>query len=213
MEEIRLIIKERITTIINAEGEKNYEWIGNGEYTFHSGKVYGIVSEYGQGGETISSILSNNIKQKDEKIFIDGIEIDNYSKLDIGWYMGRPIYNKGIIRREISVKKALFKAIKETGNIYDYNKIMIEFGLQEDRINYRLSQYSREKWRASLAVGYAYQKQIFCFPWKNTVFFKTAMESKVFTLFNKVTDNGGIVILPTSKKENLIDIVDYIIEI
>lgn len=215
LEKIKVIIGNNQENIKNSLGEQFSEYTFPGTYEFSSGKVYGIVSEFGSGGEYISSLLSGNIEQnEDDKIFIDEVFTDNYKDLKIGWYMRAPFYNKGLIRREISVRKALGKAIEQSGNRFDFKKIQEEFGLQEKRLDLKLSYYSHEGWRASMAVGYVLQKQIFCFPWQNSIYFSAAIyDSMTYKLFNKITDYGGIIILPTSKKENVKNIADNIITI
>ena len=214
LEKIKLVTTQRIVTIKNSLGETNLEYIDDGTFEFFAGKIYGIVCEYGEGGEFISSVLSGNVSIENEKIFIDDDLYENFSEFSLGWYMGASLFNKGIIRRELTAKRAINKAFNTYSNVSGIDKLMMDFHLSEDRLGYKLSNYSHERWRVSLAIGYVCQKKIFCFPWMNSMmFYETMCISNVYRLFKKVTENGGIIILPTSRKENVLNVADYIIEL
>ena len=89
------------------------------------------------------------------------------------------------------------------------------FHLSSDKLDYRFSNNGLwEMWRSSLALEYASNKKIFCFPWMNTMIFYDCMyNSNVFRFFKMLTDEGAIIILPTSRAENIRNLVDEIIYI
>lgn len=210
MEKIELITESGCEKIKNYCGEINFEYIGNETFSFCKGKVYGIVGEHGEGGEYISSVLSNNIKPRNVQIKMDGQIVTNYTKQKIGWYVGAPIFNA--LRKEVTVKRALEYAIRKYQKYENIDLILKEFHLTKERICYPLSYYSHERWRASLAIGYASKKNIYCFPWMNSMFFRENLEfSRSYLFFDKIIMGGGVVILPTSKKENLYGLTDDII--
>ncbi len=211
---IKLETRERFVRIETFFGEKFFDDIGDNVFTFEKGKIYGIVCEYGGGGAAISCFMSNRIPWKDEKIYFDDLEINPSDIGEIGWYIGREIYSKGIIKKEISVRKALNHAVSQYHRYENINDIIEEFGLQERRLDYGLSNYSYERWRASLAIGYASYKVIYCFPWLNShLFYNWIICSSVFRFFRKLKDEGNIIILPTSRRDNVAGFVDEIIEI
>lgn len=214
LEEIKLITKQRIEQIENSINEIQNNCILDNTFVFKKGKIYGIVGEHGEGGELISSLLSGRISAKNEIAYYDGVKVDLSKIQDKGWYVGKSEYTKGFIKREISVRKALKNAIKKYGRYKCIDEVINEFGLTADRLDYRISKYSGEKWRASLAIGYACKKEIFCFSWMDTAYFYNIMiSSGVFRFFKKMKEEGLIIILPTSRKENVMGLVDEIVEI
>ena len=214
LEEVKISIKEDyLLHYINVYGEKTHDYISKNEFFFKKGKIYGIICEQGAGGEGISHILTDKTCDKSVKIFIDGIETNNIS--EVSWYVGKNVKSGKIIRKELSVKDALELAVKKKVRYEDIEIIIEEFHLSRHRIDYSLSTIDPwEKWRASIAIGYASGKQIFCFPWMDSLYFFDCMfNSSVFRFFKKITQDGGMVILPTSKEQNVQKLADEIIKI
>ena len=214
MEEIKLITKQRIVQVTNSFNEKYDDFIIEKEFVFERGKIYGIIGEYGEGGEMVSALISGRVPIKEEEFYCDDIKVD-YAKIqDISWYVGKSEYTKGLITREISVRKALINAVKKYQRYSSIDEIIEDFHLRLDRIDYGLSKYSGEKWRASLAIGYACRKEVYCFSWLNTACFSSILlSSGVFRFFKRLKEEGCIIILPTSRKENVAGLVDEVIEI
>lgn len=210
LEVVKLITKQRFINISNPFGEVSCCYLENDSYLFRKGMIYGIVCEHGGAGDAISALLSNHIIVDKEQIYIDENLIEQNN---IGWYVGKSFYTNGIIKKEISVRKLLIDAISKT-NIYTMTEIMRKFNLTSSRLDYGLSKCSWEKWRMSLAIGYAKQKKIFCFPWMNSLLFYDCMyNSAVYYFFESMKQEGAIIILPTSKRENLEGMVDEILEV
>ncbi len=183
-------------------------------YEFERGKIYGIVCEPRQSGDALSCFMSNQIPWEDEKMYFDEVQVKPSDIGEISWYMGRPLYCKGIMKREISVKKALNQAISRYHRYENINDIISEFNLQTMNLDYGLSKYGYERWRASLAIGYANCKIVYCFPWLNTSrFYNWIINSSVYCFFRKLRSEGNILILPTIRRANVEGFVDEIIEI
>lgn len=214
LEEIRITTMQRSEQVENAMKEIFNEEILDNTYVFEKGKIYGIVCEQGEGGELLSSLISGRITAIDEKVFFNNREKAFSEIQNRAWYVGKSEYSSWPIKREISARKAINKAIKKYGRFRDMNDLVEQFGLTAGRLNYKISSYSGEKWRVSLAIGYASKKQIFCFPWMNTAYFNHVMlSSSVYRFFRKMKEEDLIIILPTSRKENIQGFVDSIIEI
>lgn len=216
LEKIKLIIQgDRFIDINNPFGEKSLDYICENTFIFEKGKIYGIVCEHGGGGEAISLLLSNEVSLKREKIYIDDIEIQGSDIKKIGWYVGKKLYSRGIIKREMSIRKSLKYAIKKSGRYKNIEDVIEEFHLTPNRLDYGLSKNCEwEKWRASMAIGYASNKIVYCFPWMDTLCFYDCMyNSSVFRFFKKLKKEGAIIILPTSREENVKGFVDDIIQI
>lgn len=214
MEKIKLVTKERIGHLTNSFDEKLHDYLREKTFIFEPGKIYGIIGEQNEGGETLSAILSGRISIKEEIFYCDGMEIDGAEIQNMGWYVGKSEYSNGIIKREISARKALISAIKKYHCYNNIDEIIEDFHLTPNRLDYELSKYSGEGWRVSLAIGYACKKKIFCFSWMNTTRFSgIILSSGVFRFFKRLKKEGCIIILPTSRKENVEGFVDEVIEV
>lgn len=216
LEKIELVIEgKRLIKVNNPFGEKSCDYICENTFNFEKGKIYGIVCEHGGGGESISLLLSDEEPLKQEKIIIDGEESGSKDVKRIGWYVGKEIYAEGFIKKEMSIRKLLEYAINKYHRYERIEDIAEEFGLDVGILDYGLSKNCHwAKWRASLAVGYANNKMVYCFPWLNTMYFYDCLyNSGVFRFFKKLKSEGAIIILPTSRKENVTGIADEIIQI
>lgn len=216
LEVIKLEIKEdRVINIDNPFKGKSWDYLCKNTLLFEKGKIYGIVSEYGGGGEAISLLLSNEISLQQEKIYLDNVEAEFQDIQNIAWYMGKKIYSQGIIKKEQSIRKALKYAIKKYQRFEHIEDIIEKFNLTPSKLDYNFSKNCEwEIWRASLALGYASNKLIYCFPWMDTLcFYDCLYNSSVFRFFNKLKEEGAIIILPTSRIENVAGFVDNVIQI
>ena len=214
LERIKLVMKNGIMHVNNHIGEKYIELLSDSEFSFEKGTIYGVIGESGAGGETISSLLSGRIISDNAGIYYDNIKADNKDIQSKGWYVGKVEYSDGIFQRDISVKQAINKAIRRYNRYENINEVIQEFGLTQGRVEYKLSKYSGERLRASLAIGYASNKIVYCFPWMNTAYFyDIILSSGVFRFFNKLKEEGCIIILPTSREENVNGFVDKVINI
>lgn len=214
LEKIKIIIEEDgMLDYVNVYGEKTHDYIFKNEIVLKAGNIYGIICEQGAGGEGISQLLTNNKIHIEKNFFID--ETETKDIYDISWYVGKPILCKNIMKKELSVQKALEYAIKKYNRYTDIDSILEEFHLSQDKINYGLTNNTEwEKWRASFAIGYASKKKIYCFPWMDSMFFYDCMyNSSVFRFFKKITKENGIIILPTSREQNVRHLADVVIKL
>lgn len=163
LEKIKIIIEEDgMLDYVNVYGEKTHDYIFKNEIVLKAGNIYGIICEQGAGGEGISQLLTNNKIHIEKNFFID--ETETKDIYDISWYVGKPILCKNIMKKELSVQKALEYAIKKYNRYTDIDSILEEFHLSQDKINYGLTNNTEwEKWRASFAIGYASKKRFIAF--------------------------------------------------
>lgn len=215
MEKVILKTRKRFIDVNNPFGEKSRDYTDDNIFVFEKGKIYGVICEHGGGGEAISLLLSNQVARKEEKIYFDDVEVDDCELLQAGWYIGKAIYSGKILRKEASIKKALKYAVNKYQKYNSVHDIVEEFKLSSDILDYGLSKNCHwVKWRASLAIGYASNKIIYCFPWMNTLeFYDCLYNSSVFRMFKKMRNEGLIIILPTSRRENVTGLVDEVIQI
>lgn len=216
MEKVKLVIEgERLIDVNNPYGEKSQDYISEGTYIFEAGKIYGVVCEHGGGGESVSLLLSDNASLINERVYVDDVEVRATEIEKYGWYVGKTLYSKGFVKKELSAKKALEYAIEKYHRYENVEDIARDFHLALDKLHYGLSKNCEwEKWRASIAIGYASNKKIYCFPWMDTMtFYDCLYNSSVFRFFKKLMSEGAIIILPTSREENIRGFANNIIKI
>lgn len=181
------------------------------QFEFESGKTYGLIGEYGSGGWALSRILSGQEPIQNEKIFLDDVQMPNDMFNKLGWYVGKPIYSAKFIRKEKTVKQCLIESKRGIENIVD---IMKDFHLSEDRLDYGITNLGYEGWRASLAIGFVKGKKIFAFPYMDTSMLYDIMTiGGIYMCLDKLKENGSIIILPTSREENVHLIADEIVKL
>lgn len=216
LEKVKLIIEnDRFISVNNPFEEKSQDYVCANTFIFETGKIYGIVCEHGGGGESISLFLSGSVPLKQEKIYFDDVEVGMSDIEETGWYVGRTLHSTKLIKKEQSIRQALEYAIKKYHRYENIDDIVEDFHLTTSRLDYGLSRNSEwEMWRASMAIGYASNKMIYCFPWMDTLCFYDCMyNSSVFRFFKKLTKEGAIIILPTSRKENVSGFVNEVIRV
>ena len=81
------------------------------------------------------------------------------------------------------------------------------FCISSERINRNIYFVSGERWKASAAIGYANGKKVFCYPWMNSKDIEHLKEQLSHTV-KVLLDADCIVIMPTTKEENIKKITD-----
>ena len=84
----------------------------------------------------------------------------------------------------------------------DFSTIQKMFCISSERVDRNISFVSGERWKASAAIGYANGKKVFCYPWMNSKDIEHLKEQLSHTV-KVLLDAGCIVIMPTTKAENI----------
>lgn len=184
------------------------------ECCFQGGKLYGILCNHNESGWGISCLLSGKLKLDDEIILINNKKYIKNDRIKEGWYVGEGLYKKQFCLFEKTIKQQIAFALKHSQLNMTVDEIINKFELSQCRINNKFSHMSWESWRASVAIGYAYGKYIFCFPWLDTNYLKNIIFDTGFLFYIKILrDAGNIIILPSSDEFILRKISDEIIKI
>ena len=182
-------------------------------YNFKSGKVYGIIGEFGTGGWALSYSLAGKQKDYNGVIKVNGNVVDYKILKGISCYVGEGIESKKLFGKKNTIIEQLDAGLKSKKNNSNNIEYIIQlFELSKERTNRIIEHISNERWKASIAIGYAYGKQIYCFPWLNSgeiMFLKEHIKLCIGIL----RKNGAIVIIPTCKEKSIMDIVDETIYI
>lgn len=173
------------------------------DFEFYAGNLYGIIAEFGGGGAALSCGLTGNAKYFFEgKIYIDDKEEMLSCIVKNSWYVGYDIYGSRNPLRRKTIKEQIKAGVQATHCELDADTIQNMFCVSDQRVGRSIKKVSGERWKASIAIGYAYGKKIFCYPWMNSEdveHLKEQMKKNIEVL----TENNCIVVLPTTKEENI----------
>ncbi|MBQ8194784.1 MAG: hypothetical protein IJZ47_05395 [Oscillospiraceae bacterium] len=177
------------------------------DQSFESGKIYGLVSEYGQGGMYLSHLLGGKVDFQNVKIYCNDHLLSQDELNNAAWDLepyGTSYGNKTVRR---SIEKALLhNSCEET-----FQTIADRFLLTPERYDRKFKWLSGERWRASAAFGYAQNKKVFYAPYNPSNFYYQMCQSGLLKALRELTDHGAVVILPTGSDEFIKHIADEVI--
>lgn len=214
---VKLHTYERALNTKFRNEDKWWEYIKDKKYEFSGGKIYGLLSEIGEGGNAISYILSGREKIKCEKLFISNNDIQKEyvenKRCQEGWLVGEGIGKHGAFNEKTIVNQ-IKTALKVSKSKYTASEIIDLFELSYDRINNKFSHMSWEGWRASVAIGFAMDKYVYCFPWKEKAYLKNIVLNTGFSFYiNILKAEEKIVLIPSNDRKLLELFCDEVIEV
>lgn len=176
--------------------------IGHYNYIFKSG-IYILEGECATGGWALSTILTGKDKTFEGQIWFNQKKVDWRQIKQNSCYVGE---DSGIKKCFKLIPMSVCEQI-EYGiyNKLSYNnyieQIKENFGLFDERFNRTIKYYGIERWRASMAIGYAMGKTIYRFPWMNS---KLIMQLKdcLKLCIKSLLEIDAIIIIPTTKKQS-----------
>lgn len=181
--------------------------IGWFNYVFYPG-IYVLKGEFGTGGWALTEIVCGREKGFSGKILLNGRSIDWLELQEISCYVGDKTKIKGqCFGEKQTIHKQIDYAVSK-GLAYgkSVEEIREMFKLSEGRFERPIQKCSGERWRISMAVGYAFEKQIYCFPWVNRTFLQSLTCFRI--CLQHLMDVNAIVLIPTTFAGALEGIVD-----
>lgn len=177
------------------------------DLTFESGKIYGLVSEYGLGCEYLSYFLGGRIEFEEVRVCCSGTPISRQDLCDVSWNLepSREPYGK------YQVKRSIEKALSRRSDTMSFQDIAGRFLLTEERYSRKFTELSGERWRASSAYGYAQNKRIYFAPYNSSAFYARMCSSNLLKALHELTDSGALVVLPVGSDEFIKHIADEVI--
>lgn len=181
-----------------------YDCFWYSDFSFNSGKIYGIVSEYRQGCMYLSYLLGGKVEFGNLRISLNDKQVFKEDLASISWNL-EPEKEK---YKNETVKKSIEKALRKSSREESFNTIAEKFVLTEPRYSRKLRCLSGERWRASAALGYAKEKKIFYSPYESSEFYYQMSQSGLLKALRNLTEDGAIVILAGGSDVVLKHIVD-----
>ena len=168
-------------------------------YTFSVG-TNKLVGEIDSGNWAVSYLLSmykhrpqDFVLYGEPTLTINGKMISLNEASEHTCYMDEKFYP--LFSSSKSVKELIEDGIKHTKSDYTYDKIKEIFDLDSERTARPISSVGNERFRAMAAVGIAYGKEIFCFPWLSNKRFE-GYHKNLSGLLEILASLGKISILP-----------------
>ena len=186
-------------------------------YSFKGGTIYGVVSDFGCGSWGLVTCLGGRCNQPDGEVFLNDELIECGALKKHSCFIAENLYD-GINSTQdfLTPRKCIEKALSISGLPYTTAEIKDMFNLSGDgincsayngRFNRDLRYTSGEIWAISAAIGFAWGREIFCFPWLN--------ERDVSILQNPfikvLKANQKIILIPAGRKKNLKKVCDKIL--
>lgn len=204
---------------VNAHEERYYlkfsqdyyvtEFLYETNFVFERGKIYGLFCERGEGGGALSWLLAGREKVGEQKVNIYGKIYEGEQEVVEGWFLGDWIPNS---KKPFSAQFNQVLFVKQKRK--DREKLMNYFHLDRSLFKKRYQECGWKAWTMSAVLGYAYQKDVFGFPWLNTYNLKNIiLNTPFFEIMKMLKDSGAIILLPSDNREILEAISDEIIEL
>lgn len=173
------------------------------KYHFESSHIYALVSKNCDNFALSYALtglaeLNNTIVQINRKV------ISEYELRRTSFYVGGglDLSKKSTVRNEISY------ALDINNNSYTFKEIVDYFSLTQSRLDRLIKYTGNEHWRASLAIGYASGKTIFCFPFINKELSLELIRLKIDKFILKLQAEKKIIILPVESESELAELAD-----
>lgn len=171
----------------------------NFTYDFKKGNIYGVIDEFGLGGWALSYVLAGKCKLYQGEVIINNKAIDNNVLQNFACYVGEDGGRRKLLGiKSMTVREQILMGIHTNKSFCNsYQQIQSLFGLSNERVDRKIELISGERWKASMAIGYAWGKSIYCFPWLNYKYMRQ-LEAHIKLCMKPLIEVGAIIIIPTS---------------
>ena len=174
----------------------------NNYFEFYAGNLYGIIGEFGNGGAALSCGITGNTDFYEGKVYIDEQESSMEYIVKNSWYVGSDLNNsKRLFRKKRTIRQQIEYGIHNITHQFDIEKIQGIFNISDERIDRNIEFVSGERWKASVAIGYANGRKVFCYPWMNSKDIEH-LKDQLLNTIKYLIDSDCIVIVPTTTEEN-----------
>lgn len=180
-------------------------------YTFDSSKVYGIVNKSGSGAWALSYMLAGKARHKKGDIFFsDTIALGQDQLQQKSCYVGDIFYKRNRLGMKYypPVQQLLEEKIVLSKDAI--KKLVDELELSPSRMDRSLQHISNERWNASVAIGLAQGKSIFCFPLLNSDW-KEMLRVRLKTCSEVLKKYQCITIIPSDSESIVSEVADEIV--
>lgn len=181
---------------------------------FETGNVYCLDSYLSGGGWALSWLLSGTLQTSKNSnlgtIYWDGEEMSSEQLKELGWAVGPTGFEKTFSKKK-HIGTLLEKLVKKSSRVDSVDELREKFMLPEESLLRNVYQVRNELWGASVAMGYAHGKRVFCFPWMMPEYLLNNKDLWVKRLIKPLVEEDCLVIIPTIYKEEISDIFTKVV--
>ena len=167
-------------------------------YTFFPG-LNNLIGEIDSGNWAVSYLLSMyKYRPEDFILFEQPVAILNGKSILLNELTEHSCYMDKIdplFASDHSVKELVIKGLEYSDSIYSSTDIKDMFHISDERFDRTIEGVGNEIFKAMAAIGFAYGKEIYCFPWLSNNRFKYYHEN-LTVLLQTLESLGKTVILP-----------------
>jgi hypothetical protein len=193
------------------------DWITHFSCEFSFGKSYLLDAELGKGAWALSWIIGGLLKPAYGEITKGNNVYHPDERLKDSWFVYKSEFI-GFRARHRTVKSHIQRALRANPNPYlrTEQEIIDHFLLTPQRYERPIRTLSHEGWRASCAIGLAYGKKIFCFPYVE--YLRPYLIEEYYDLWLKkmvdlLRNSGALVLIPALAMGKAVELCDDIIPI
>jgi ABC-type glutathione transport system ATPase component len=185
----------------------------NFSHNFCNSTVYGVISNPGEGAGALSYTLAGKAKLSSGDIVAGDNEKWDMKRLrQHSCYVGDILYkrNKWGLKYYPTVEQLLEEDVVLPKP--SINNLVEQLELSPTRMNRPLHLISNERWNATVAIGLAQGKSIFCFPFLNKDW-KESLIVRLETCSSILKNHQCITIVPSDSEYILTNIVDEVVNL
>lgn len=193
---------------------RKHDVIDNFSANFDFGKCYCLDSELGNGSWALSWIISGKTKQQKGFISIDGNVLNTRKRKKYSQCVG--INGHGFITlKKKTIENQILEGLKRTNfkNAKDVDSVADIFKLNKLKLDRILEHVSAMRFKASMAIGYAFDKKIYCFPWMAQDWIFNFDDIWLRELVTYLKNSGALIIIPTKYSREMSGLFDEVVTI
>jgi hypothetical protein len=166
-----------------------------------------------KGAWGLSWIIAGEVNQSEGEIICNDKEMTKSERRKISQLVGLDAFDFHTIG-ERTIEKQIIKGLKETKNknANSLEEIRMLFDMPKEKIDRTIEHVSAMRYRASMAIGYAYNKIIYCFPWMQPYHLE-CFQNWIGRSIDILKKKDCIVIIPTNNNEKINYLFDEVIKI
>lgn len=182
--------------------------------TLGAGKAVGLRSEFGGGAWALTTCIGGRAepqRQQDGRILWNGQHVTNGELAVRACFVGERPEEHRLKCLYPTVRGCMERALKKSGLPYTAEEIRAMFGLTDARFDRRIDRIGSEIWLASMAIGFAGGKDLYCWPWMYGQFEHYLRVAKELGILDLLRQHGKLVLIPSANEVLLRDCCDCLL--
>lgn len=178
------------------------------------GKCYCLDSELGNGSWALSWIISGKVRQQKGIISVDGKVLNARKRKKHSQCVGINGHSFVFLKKK-TIENQILEGLKRTNfkNAKDVTSIADTFKVNKLKLDRILEHVSAMRFKASMAIGHAFDKDIYCFPWmaQNWIFNFDDIWLRELVMYLK--SKSALIIIPTKYNQEMNGLFDEVMTI